>query len=105
MGRARALPIKTEQMLGEAKRRVRAAGPTYSPIISLILLHKTYLNLPKITLDKLVFTDNAVGSNVVEGVGYPKISRLSPIAQDSQFNMVILAFKSGSIDIPQDGQS
>jgi hypothetical protein len=50
MGRVRALPIKTEQMLGEAKRRVRAAGPTYSPIISLILLHKTYLNLPKVTL-------------------------------------------------------
>jgi hypothetical protein len=65
-------------MLGEAKRRVRAAGPTYSPIISLILLHQTYLNLLKITLDKLVFTDNAFGSNVVEGVGYPKISRLSP---------------------------
>jgi hypothetical protein len=64
-------------MLGEAKRRVRAAGPTYSPIVSLILLHKTYLNLPKVTLDKLVFTDNAVGRNVVEGVGYPKISRLS----------------------------
>jgi hypothetical protein len=65
-------------MLGEAKLRVRAAGPTYSPIITLILLHKTYLNLPKVTLDKLVFTDNAVGRNVVEGVGYPKISRLSP---------------------------
>jgi len=78
MGRARALPIKTEQMLGEAKPRVRAAGPTYSPIISLILLHKTYLNLPNVTLDKLVFTDNAVGPNVVERVGYPKISRLSP---------------------------
>ena len=29
-------------------------------------------------IDKLVFTDNAVGPNVVEGVGYPKISRLSP---------------------------
>jgi hypothetical protein len=99
MGKARALPIKTEQMLGEAKRRVRAAGPTYSPIVSLILLHKTYLNLPKVTLDKLVFTDNAVGSNVVEGVGYP------PIAQGSQFKMLILAFKSRSIDIPQDGQS
>jgi hypothetical protein len=65
-------------MLGEAKPRVRAAGPSYSPIISLILLPKTYLNLPKVTLDKLVFTDNAVGSNVVEGVGYPKISSLSP---------------------------
>jgi hypothetical protein len=78
MGRARALPIKTEQMLGEAKRRVRVAGPTYSPIISLILLHKTYLNLPNVTLDKLVFTDNPVGPNVVVRVGYPKISRLSP---------------------------
>jgi hypothetical protein len=65
-------------MLGEAKRRVRAAGPSYSPIVSLILLPKTYLNLPKVTLDKLVFTDKAVGRNVVEGVGYPKISRLSP---------------------------
>ena len=78
MCRARALPIKTEQMLGEAKRRVRAAGPAYSPIVSLILLHKTYLNLPNVTLDKLVFTDNPVGPNVVVRVGYPKISRLSP---------------------------
>jgi hypothetical protein len=52
-------------MLGEAKRRVRAAGPTYSPIVSLILLPKTYLNLPKVTLDKLVFTDNAVGWSAI----------------------------------------
>lgn len=37
MGRAQALPIKTEQMLGEAKPRVRAADQTYLPIISLIL--------------------------------------------------------------------
>jgi len=42
------------------------------------LLRKTYLNLSKVLFRQLEFTDNAVGPNVVEGVGYPKISRLSP---------------------------
>jgi hypothetical protein len=53
-----------------------------------------------------VFNSYAVGFNVVEGVGYPKIRRLSLwLPRVASSKMLILAFKSRSIEILQDGQS
>ncbi|WP_332988857.1 hypothetical protein [Microcoleus sp. A006_D1] len=46
-----------------------------------------------------MFTSYAVGQSAIpRSVGYP------PQAEGSQFKILILAFRSRSIDIPQDGQ-